>query len=494
MSATVETATTWRAPAWAVGAGVVAAVLAQDPKVGLAAAVAVPFALLTSMRTKVAAYFLLLPVVGFAKVRLPATPIQALPEAIAVLLVLQLIWDSLTTGAEIVARRAYAFFVALFAVLVIVQARNPIVVAGGVSGNGLRVYLPTLVMFFVGSRFFATPDAARLFLKIGVATALVTGLYTLKQLAFGFDSAERTFFTAGASIQTLGEKKLFSTFSSPDGYAFASVLFVLVCLAARSAGVWPRMATLGAALSVIGALASGIRIALVALVLGSALVLWLELRDPRTRLLGLRMSLVATTGVVILTAAVVAAPAPARRVGLVHTNPVAAAVNKLALLKRVTGEQDVQSRIQRIHMFIGFIDRHPLGEGTGVVSLVNQRETAAGKPQRPTPAFLANAPFLFQGDFNFMSVGAELGYPGLLLLILLLLVGARLGVLAWHRVDDTTERALLTVAAAAPILALVVNLTNSSFRTPEVAGYVWFLIGASVAYLSRERARRAATP
>ena len=103
------------------------------------------------------------------------------------------------------------------------------------------------------------------------------------------------------------------------------------------------------------------------------------------------------------------------------------------------------------------------------------------------PPYILNEPWIFQHDSYWESQAVEISLFGLVLLVILLVGGITYGMEAWRANSDPTIKALLALAAAAGLLTLVLNLTNEAFRTPEAAGYIWFLLSAPIAYRNGPR-------
>jgi len=461
---------------------VAAALVAVDPRLGLAAAAGVPVMLLTSIETKVVLYFVFLPLVGWLKVRFPATSVQGVPDLLALALLVHIGWAMLVRRLRLPVGELPVLLALLFAVTVVVQSQNPIIGATGEGIPGARVYLEPFVLFLAGLAVWRRPGFVDRWLRVVVGTATIVGLYGLKQLLLGFDASERAFQQESA-LRTLAEKKLFSTLPSPDGFGFVAAAFVIICVLAHQRGVLPRLSLVAAALCAIGVVGCGVRIALIGLVPALAITVLLLGGEARTRRLAFGAGGLLVAVGIGLGSLVAVTPATERDDSFDTANALEAAVVKLALLREGTDDEDYQGRSERLADFAAYITRHPLGAGPGLVKLVDANTELDPNVERPPlPEHILREPWIFQHDFYYFAVGVELGLAPLLLLVMLLLMGAAMAVDAVRHAVDPAVRVALVAAAAVPVLALVYNLTNEAFRTPQVAGYVWFLLALPVAW------------
>lgn len=461
----------------------------------LALAAGVPLALLTGIRGKVVAYFLVLPLVGWFEIRNPGSSIGGIPDVLALLILVQVGWDLVTRRLELPVRHPLVVLAGAFVLLVLLQSQNPIIGAAGGGLSGARVYLEPFALFVGGLVFWQRPANARLFLQVVLITAVLSGLYTLKQLVLGFDGDERAFFAARAGSLVIQEKKLFSTLLAPDVYGFVAAFFLLAALTALAMRIWPRVAAVAAVLSAVGVVTSGLRIALVGVVLGGLVLLRAQLRDDRTRGFATRLLIVGVAVAAVLVSLIVATPAPSDRRTFEPGSAWSSALSKFALLKEGRGDVDIRNRLERTGRFIAYERRHPWGTGPGVVKLLSFETDAClrepgpcfriAKDQATLPEYVRREPFIFQHDFFYFSTAVELGLLGLVLLVSVL-GGAAF--VAW-RVCRTGRRGptvhdIAGLVAGGLVLALVHGLTNEAFRTAQVAGYAWFLAGAAAAFAS----------
>ena len=472
----------------------VAAGAANRPAAVLSVAAAVPFLLLTSVRTKVLVYFAVLPLIGWFEVHYPDGSYGAIPSYLAAIAVAHVGWELVTGQGRLPAAHPYVLLVGLFAVLIVIQSRNPVIVDAGAGIGATRAYLVPLGLFFVGLRTLRGPEDVRALLRVVVITALISGLYMLKQLFFGFDDAERTYWAARGNTYVIEEGKLFSTAVAPDVFGFVSAYFVLACIAARSMSVWPRVAMWSAVICSVGVVASGLRIALFALVVSGGLLLGMLLTDRRTRTGAFRLALMGTASLVALVALVVVTPAPEDRLLTQGAStPWDAALQKLALLKNGTEDDDYRARADRVPQFLDYMEQHPWGTGPGVGALLSFNTfTDVGQTKPNLPEYVLNTPFIFQHDFFYFDVGVELGAIGLAIFVALLLAGAVLAIDGWHRTRGSPELSVfLALTASSVVLVSVHNLTNVAFHTAQVAAYVWFLLAAPIGLLPADRSDQA---
>lgn len=459
------------------------------------AAAGTAFLAKTTIEQKVLAYFAVLPLVRWGEFHVPELAgVKNLPDFIAFALLLHLGSAFLVRRIRLPAGHPYVLLVAGYVAIVLMQTRNPVIVPTGEGLPGARVYLEPLVLFIAGLVTVGNEQFVRRWLKVVVATSLLSGVWMLRQLLFGF-SASEVAVQQQQAIRTLAEQKLFSTLGSPAVYGFVAGFFVLLCLVARSLRIWPRLATTGTALAAVGVLASGLRIALVGTVAAVVLLLVVLMRSP-ARTFAVRTVIVGTAASLLLATLVAVTPIGDRDDTFDAANPMEAAIVKLALLKQGSADEDVAGRTRRLGLFVEFMGEHPGGAGPGLVKLVDA--SVVRDPDTPVPDLpdhILDEPWIFQHDFYYFAVGVELGLGALLLFLVLLVGMIAMSLQVRRRTTDELGRALLLASAAVGTLALIQNLTNESFRTPQVAGYVWFLAAVPVVWSGRgSRLRQEVSP
>jgi hypothetical protein len=474
-----------------------AVVVARSPTTALAIAFAAPVLLLTSLRTKVLGALILLPLVGWLIVQVPGSATRAIPDAILFVILGHLAWEWTTARIRLPIGRPFVVLVLLFAGVVFVQIWNPIIHAVGGGLTGGRSYLAPFCMFLAGLAVIRGKVDAGAVLKSLVVSSLFVNGYMLKQLFGGFDVAEKKYWSS-STIGIISEHKLFSTLVSPDSYGFMAAVLVIACLAARHAGVWPRISLLGALLSGLGVLVCGIRIALAGLVVGGVAYLIAQFRSRQSSWSALRFLLLAGAALLVLLISVIATPVqPRYAVGVGH-NPTATAVNKLALFKQGTADPDLESRIVRAREFFAYIVRHPWGAGPEIIDALTQSTltidqsggltqsqsgtgTVSARPP-PLPAYMLDQPWIFQHDYFYFDLAVELGLLPLILFVLLLVRSATLAFReARSSVGEPEIHSLLCLAGGGILIALVVNLTNETLRAAETSSFLWFFMAMPIA-------------
>lgn len=472
--------------------------------IGLVGALGLAVTFLTSLRTKALGAIPALMLVGWVIVHFPGSVARALPDAIVLVVLAHFVWDLVRDQLDLPWTRPYVVFTLLFGAAVAIQAGNPVIRAVGGGSTGARTYLVPMGMFFIGLAVMRTGVDARSVLKVLVVTTALVDAYLVKQMITGFDHSERAYWASSGS-GVLGEHKLFSTLVSPDTYGLVAAVLTLACLAAYSAGIWRRASLPVAAVSALGAFASGVRMAAAALVLGLVVFLLAKLYERSTARFAVIGLVLLATGAVVLGTAVAATPVEARyNIGPTH-NSITAPIAKLAILKEGTADQDLNSRLTRAREFYTYILRHPWGAGPEVINALNQASltnagsaallpgggapAAVSAPPPRLPRYMLDQPWIFQHDYFYIDLGVELGLIPLILFVLLLLVGVVLALeCARSRAVEPEVHSLLCLAAGGIVVTLVCNVTNEAFRTPEASGLVWFLMALPVAYaLSGDR-------
>jgi hypothetical protein len=474
--------------------GAAVAATAGRPLVAVGAAVAIAVLLCTSLTAKVLIYFAALPLVGFAVIHVPGAHAKLAIGALAMLPLVQLAAERLLRRRRrLLPPDPLVYGVVAFGAIVVASSFTPVARSLQLGVTQTRVYLVPMSLFVVGLAFFSGGDRnVRWFLKLNVVMGGVAGAYMLWQLVVGFPPAEVLYF-GGRLGRVIGEKKLFSTFPGPEAFGFAAAYFTLACIVARNARIWPRATLVVGVVSALGTLTSGARIAMVALAVALPLVVIPGLRERGAAWTSLRVLAAGAAGFVLLASAVLLTPvASSRNQVLAASNGVQAQIQKFALLKEGTADPDLGDRIARAHHFGSFIVSHPIGAGTGVVTLVSI-DPNQPPPSVTIPAYLLANPYLFAHDSAIFSMGAELGLVGLALYVVLLVAAAARAHVRRKLSDDPLHRAVLALTTATAVLILVIDLTNEAFRLPEVAAYVWFLLAAPVALPQPGRSPTAAT-
>ena len=477
-------------PGWQLvlggGVGLLVGVLSGRPFLAVLGAAGIPYALVTSLRTKIVGYFVMLPLVGGLRFQFADSPMEAIPGLMAVAVLVHLTLLVLTNRIRLPIRHPLAMLAFAYALIAAAQAFTPLAREFGVGFAGARSFLEPFVFFLAGLVFWGDRDAPRLFFRLSVIVALVVGLIMLRQLVFGFSAAEVAFQGRRLNFSIVNEQKLFSTFTGPSLYAFVTTMLTIICLAARYAGETPkRLTVLAGMLGAVGIVASGVRVALVGAVVAIPMMLFLIGTSPGGRRYARRAGAVVLCVAIALGAIIAVTPVQERRAANEAGNPVSAAIIKLALFKAGTGDEDVNVRQQRVGQFTNYMRRHPWGAGAGAVAIV----VDAGAPQAGAlrleprlPPLLRNETWIFKAEFYYFSVGVELGLIALILFIAILLGGVffSLGERAVER--DRARRMVLCVAASTIVFAMIHNVSNEAFRVPQMSSYVWFLLSVPVAF------------
>jgi hypothetical protein len=213
------------------------------------------------------------------------------------------------------------------------------------------------------------------------------------------------------------------------------------------------------------------------------MLLVLQRREATTRRFATTALALGVTAAVALILLIIATPTPgSRNETILAEGPLGPAIEKLALLKAGTAEDDYQARVERLGEFSEYVSRHPFGAGPGLVSVFNLDLDARLGFQRPNlPNYILDQPFIFLHDYYYIDVGVELGVIPLVLFVMILVAGVRRSLAGWRAAAGHHEAsAILALTASMLVLAAVHNLTNAAFRTPQMASYVWFLLAVPV--------------
>jgi len=401
----------------------------------------------------------------------PTDPIHLITPAVTALAFALLLQRQ---GLKLLNATPLAWLVSTLALIYVVQIFNPI--QGGVSVglSGGLFYLVPVAWFYFGQDI--KPEFLPKALRLLVVLGLITSLYGVSQLAYGFPSFEQTWVDstdAYGSIAVGNFKRALATYSSAEEWGRYIELGAIVAfgLGTGTAAYLRRVGWLlcGMGLTVM-LLLTGQRTALFGLLLGAIVLIAAGAKSWRGMVV--RFMLVVASGLLI----VAVAKAPTNDDVLSHGEDekfqgVLTHSTKGAL--RPTEEGSFQERLEIWTKFATeTIPRNPLGMGLGATSLGALRfDTSYDLPSV---------------DSYFISLVISCGLPAALLFMWIL---GRAALLSWRNFREAapgSREAQVWRVVTAVMPALILNsFFGNTFTLYSVAPVGWLLVG----WISAEQLR-----
>lgn len=327
-------------------------------------------------------------------------------------------------------------------------------------GIGIRGFLygPSFVLVFMAVAYARWSEETRWrIFKALIVVALITGAYALFRLFAGPTQAEESIPRLSAGIG--GDLALFG--SLPNRVylgGFAAVLVpVLLTAALATRGRWQLASTAAFVLMVVALFGSQVRIALVAAMIGIAVVIVLfqasrAFSATKHGLAGLAVAGLLVTGA--LGYAVTIADSPVKQ-------------QRFERILDPGSDYSFNQRLRKWQAALDEVNREPFGQGLGT----------AGSTQRQFSQVLRLDNYYV--DNSYLQLGIQLGYPGVLLFV----TGSVLvfWLLAKSAVLTTSRRqAALGVAAAAALATWLVDLASGNNHELWGAVVLWLVLGLAV--------------
>jgi len=372
-----------------------------------------------------------------------------------------------------------AWLVSILAVIYFLQMFNPIQGGLSVGLSGALFYLVPVAWFYFGQDI--KPEFLTRALQLVVVLGLITSVYGLYQLAYGFPSFEQTWVDntdAYNSINVGNIKRALATYSSAEEWGRYIQVGAIIAFAfcAGAVGYLKRGGWLlcGMGLTVM-LLLTGQRSALFGLLFGTVILIAIGAQTWRGMVV--RCLVVIAAGLLI----VVVAKPPTNDDILSHGEDERVQSVLTHTTKGALNPTEEGSLLERFDIWTKFatetIPHNPLGMGLGATSLGGLRfETASDLP----PV-----------DSYFISLIICCGLPAALLFMWILV---RAAVLSWRSFRASTRgssEAQVWRVVAALMPALILNsFFGNTFTLYSVAPVGWLLVGwISAQQLPRTEAR-----
>ncbi len=378
---------------------------------------------------------------------------------------------------EIFRQTPLAGLVSILGFIYVLEIFNPLQGGLTVGFSGALFMLVPLVWFYFGQTI--KPQFVETAFRVIVVLGIITSLYGVYQLAFGFPSYEQYWIDNTEfynSISVGNVKRALATYSSAEewgryieigaliAFGFAAARATLL----RRAGWFLAGATLTVML-----LLTGQRTAMFGLILGCVVLLLLGARTFRAAAGRVLLALIPVVLISVLV------PAPTNDDMLSHgeNDRMGSVLSHTARgTLRPTQEDSLQERVKNWTWFAtDLVPYRPLGIGLGGTSL--------GAWRYNTDIDLPPI------DSYFISTVIACGLPTALLFMWILIKGTRMSWRAFRRAEPgSSEQRLWRIAATLMPVLILNSLFGNTFTLYSVAPIGWLLIG----WISAEHLRQAA--
>lgn len=336
----------------------------------------------------------------------------------------------------------------------------------------LKFYAPSVLLFYIGYVFAHRHKAIMGLWGITAAISLVACAYGLKQLYFGYSSAEKIWFSS-ISFTTLfikGIARPFSFYQSPATFADYQIIGIIAVLIFVSIGKARSRLVLVPVIPVLfyGILITSVRSNWIGAV--AVFFFWfvfLRLKKTAPRIL-----------VIVLVAAVffsyqLLSESIAGGLGVGRIGGSSQSANYVNLL--------VTTRAGAI--------TNPFEEHS-LLSRVALWQLLIGYSSNPQLALLGRGLGAFNADSLYFTYLAEFGYPGLFLILLIVVGFIVRGIKSLSALRDERAIALVKGIVVFDMVFAVMNITGSHIHSFPGDAYFWFFNGVlmNALYLDRKLA------
>jgi hypothetical protein len=378
---------------------------------------------------------------------------------------------------EIFRQTPLAGLVSILGLIYFLEIFNPLQGGLAVGFSGALFILVPVVWFYFGQAI--KPRFIETAFRIVVVLGLITSLYGVYQLAFGFPSFEQYWIDHTEfynSISVGNVERALATYSSAEEWGRYIEIGALIAFGfAAGAARYLRRAgwfLAGATLSMM-LLLTGQRTAMFGLILGCVVLVLLGARTWRA-VVGRGLLVLAP---VLLVAVLVKAPTNDDMLSHDENDRVGSVLSHTARgTLRPTEEGSLQERLTNWTWFATeLVPYRPLGIGIGGTSLGAWRFNI-GTDLPPI-------------DSYFISTVVTCGLPTALLFMWILIKATRMSWRAFRRAEaGSSEQCLWRIAAMLMPVLILNSLFGNTFQLYSVAPIGWLLIG----WISAEHLRQAA--
>lgn len=339
-------------------------------------------------------------------------------------------------------------------------------------------YGPAVLFFFIGTLYARNLRFLKSIWYITLTLGVLSALYGLKQLAFGYSEAEQIWFSS-ISFTTLfikGFARPFSFFQSPASFADYMLISIIGALMVYSwsSSKWKVGLLLLIPLYFYGALVTSVRSNWIGILL--ALVLWvaiLQVRGTRNRVL-----MIAGLFLVFIISQV-----------FDLSSQYSSGMN--AVVSSMGGGFDQQQMQLLVTERTGAI-ANPFEEYS-FLSRVNLWNYILNTSVNPVMALLGRGVGTFNADSLYFTYLAELGYPGVIFIVGITIYLILKGFFLLDTTEIPAVRALAKGITLMNLVFAVVNVTGTHIHSFPADVYYWFWNGVLVR-LAAEYRKKAVEP
>lgn len=327
-----------------------------------------------------------------------------------------------------------------------------------------RYYGPAVLLFFIGNIFAFSTDHLRRIWTITIALAILSALYGFKQLYFGYSEAEQIWFSS-IKFTTLfieGIARPFSFFQAPAAFADFCQLGIIGVIMSVA---WKKRTFSIPGLMIIGLLVSAILVTSVrSNWIGVALTfffwyIFLSVKGTRAR-------------IGILTALVISfflfnsvSDFFDKNVASVVQTPVQSSSGQSSIDMLVTQRAGAISNPFEEHSFL---------------SRVNLWTYLVVLSKDPVLAIMGRGIGTLNADSLYFTYLAELGYPGMIFIIWLIVAFISKGIKAIDATTDLENKILLRGIVVMNLVFAMISITGTHIHTYPGDAYFWFWNGVLV--------------
>lgn len=374
-----------------------------------------------------------------------------------------------------------AGWVSLLALVYFLEIFNPLQGGLMVGLSGAMFTIAPLVWFYFGQ--FIKEDFVRNTLRLMIIVGLITSLYGVYQLVFGYPAFEQYWISNTEfynSISVGHVERAIATFSSAEEWGRYTELGAIAAFgfAAAQKRFAARLGWVLAGATLIGfVLLTGQRAAVFGLALGLMVLLVLGARSLTNAMARVALVLLPLTLLVVL----VKPPEMDEIWSNDETQTVSTVLShtQRGVLKPV-GEDSFQERLTNwSHLITDVIPYRPLGTGIGAGTLSEWR-------------FNQNSEDLPPLDSSILLTAITCGIPGVLLFIWIISRGTWLSIRAARRTSLADQNGANKRIIAAMMCAIVLNaIFGMTFGLYSVAPLAWMFMGWISAETLRARTKDA---
>jgi hypothetical protein len=416
--------------------------------------------------------FIIMPVVPFirrlyylAYARPAADPLIIIGDIIVSMMVLGLFFVLREQLQQGILRNRIIYLVFFYFVYMVLRTFVANELPLGTALLKFRFYGPQVLLFFIGVLYAGRETHLKRLWALTVVIAIGAVLYGLKQSLFGYSEAEKIWFSSidFTSLFIKGIARPFSFFQSPAAFAdylqlaIIGLIFFTGCGKAAGKILWVLVPLLWT-----GVLITSVRSSWI----GMALTFFIWLLIVRVRSLTQRIVIIALIAASFMTFDVLGA--------VINTG-----LGIGSIVSSVSGTSQADRTINLLITERANALDNPFQEHS-IVSRIALWKYIIEMSTIPQLALLGRGIGVLSADSLYITYLAELGYPGVLLIIALLVFFIRYG---FKVIDAGRSKWTVSLAVAVvtmDIVMAVIGITGSHIHAFPGDTYFWFWNGVVV--------------